>query len=144
MKAIMHPRDGLMLVPDDAVTDPSVTYPFEDAASPEPGPWQRAVSSLVLEGGVVRRVWDTVATPVPAEVLRWQFLASVKLAGFSHEAIEAMIASLEEPLRTVAQSKWSAATQIRRDNPLINQLGAVLGLTTEQIDQVFRVAAALE
>lgn len=38
---------------------------------------------------------------------------------------------------------WEYATQIRRDDPLITQLGATLGLTTAQIDALFTQAYGL-
>lgn len=70
MKAILHPRDGLMLVPDEVPTDPSATYLFEDAAAPETTALEVADSQLVLGlDNIVRRVW-TVRLKTDAEAQR--------------------------------------------------------------------------
>lgn len=43
----------------------------------------------------------------------------------------------------VTQINWNEATQIYRDNALINGMGAQMGLSSQQIDQLFILAATL-
>lgn len=55
------------------------------------------------------------------------------------ENVKAMIAQQDE----ATQITWEYAEEFRRDNPLLNQLAANLGLTDQQIDEFFVAAAAL-
>lgn len=81
--------------------------------------------------------------PVPDEVPAWRIKAIAKLAGLEH-AIAAALASLSEPARTVASAAWLEGNVIRRDSATVNQLAAALGITSAQMDQMFRDAAALK
>lgn len=53
--------------------------------------------------------------------------------------VEAMIAQSTEDVRIT----WEYALEFRRDDPLLNQLAANLGLTEAQIDEFFLAASAL-
>lgn len=53
--------------------------------------------------------------------------------------VENIIAGMDEATRIT----WEYALEFRRDDPLLLQLGANLGLTPEQIDQFFIEAAKL-
>lgn len=55
------------------------------------------------------------------------------------ETVETMIAAADRP----TQITWAEAIEFRRDDPLINGLGATLGLTSQQIDDLFTLAATL-
>jgi len=140
MKAINHPTQGLMLVADDVPTDPTVTFPFVDADPPSTQPGELATPALVLDGDVVRRTW-TVSNPVPDEVPMWALKAALELVGISEAQILAVVNSLPEPRRTVVRHRLSAA-HAERGHQLIQEFGAGLGLTSEQIDAVFRTAAS--
>ena len=39
-----------------------------------------------------------------------------------------------------AQLEWELCVELERSNPLLNQLGAQLNITSEQIDMIFKVA----
>jgi hypothetical protein len=51
--------------------------------------------------------------------------------------IEEVLRALPSPSREVAIIEWEYATEVHRDSDLINSLGPVLGLSDEQIDQMF-------
>lgn len=57
--------------------------------------------------------------------------------------IPAAIAALSEPQKTQAEIEWEYATHIHRTNPLVPMLSTGLGLTDEQIDQMFIEGANL-
>lgn len=57
--------------------------------------------------------------------------------------IDAVISSLPEPQKSAVQIDWEYATIFERSNPMINQLGVALGLTTEEIDIGFNEAKTL-
>ena len=62
----------------------------------------------------------------------------------STDDIEAAIAAIEDPTeRAAAQIEWEDATQYLRTHPLIEQIGAALELTPEQIDAMWMAAVEL-
>lgn len=75
---------------------------------------------------------------VPASVTPRQVRLLLLAQGLL-ESVEAMIASSTEDVRIT----WQYAQEFKRNDPLLTQLGANLGLTSEQIDQFFIDAAAL-
>lgn len=88
---------------------------------------------------------DRPAPPAAAVaiVTRRQALRVLHDAGLLDD-IDAAIDALPEPARTAARIDWEAATEFRRDFPLVLQLGASLGLTDAQLDDLFAAAAAIE
>jgi len=83
-----------------------------------------------------------VVAPVPAEVTmrqaRLALLAAGKLA-----AVEAAIDAMAEPTRTGARIEWEYSNALQRDNALVAALGPALGLSTNDVDNLFRAAAAI-
>lgn len=67
----------------------------------------------------------------------------VLLAGGLLAAVEAAIAAMPAPEGDAARIEWEYATEIRRDSALLEALGPQLGLTAEQIDQMFIQAIVL-
>ena len=53
------------------------------------------------------------------------------------------LAALPSPHRDAAEIEWEYASEVRRDAPLIAALGSALGLTEDQIDDLFAAAAML-
>jgi hypothetical protein len=78
--------------------------------------------------------------PLTARQLR----LGLVLNGISLPSVEAAIDAIEDPTdREVARIEWEYATTFERSHPLVNQIGAALGLTPEQIDAMWAEAAAL-
>jgi len=107
---------------------------------------------LLLED--VSRIEQTVNAhdPLDAEYLREeipdvtprQFRQALVLTGLITVAqVEAAIASQSEPLRSLALIEWEYSTMFKRNNPIVNQMAPALGLTAEQIDQVWLLAGTL-
>lgn len=62
--------------------------------------------------------------------------------GISLSSVEAAIDAIEDPTdREVARIEWEYATTFERSHPLVNQIGTALGLTPEQIDDMWTEAA---
>ena len=78
-------------------------------------------------------------TPVSARQIRTALLVS----GLSIDAIEAGLDSLEEPTRSIAKVAWDFSNEYYRDNPLIESLAPVLGLTGQQLDDLWVLAKTL-
>ena len=79
---------------------------------------------------------------VPEEIPLWAFRSVLELSGLKDSA-EAQIAALSEPAKTVATIQWEYGNFIRRDHPLITQMGEQLGLSNAQIDSIFIQADSL-
>jgi hypothetical protein len=59
-------------------------------------------------------------------------------------SVEAAIAALPEPDRTVATLAWAGDAKLARRGKTVLGLSAALGLSPEQIDALFIAAEALE
>jgi hypothetical protein len=59
------------------------------------------------------------------------------------DQVEAIIASMPGPDGQAARITWDYATEVRRDDPLLGQMADALGLTEEQIDNLFLSAVTL-
>ena len=80
---------------------------------------------------------------VPAEVTRRQALTVIKLAGLKG-AIDAAIESItDDSQRIAAETYWQESLHFERDNPLLNSLAEGVGITQEQLNNMFRQAVTL-
>lgn len=55
------------------------------------------------------------------------------------EAVEGAVAAGSQDLKDT----WEFSTEIQRDNPLLVQMGTALGKTSEDLDNLFKLAASL-
>ena len=107
---------------------------FYPAPPPEPQPpavpqsisFAQLLIGLVSEGWITAaegRAWrDRVALPAP---------------------VQALIASLPEAQQFAAETRAFAPSEVLRNDPLVQGLGAVAGKTTEELDQFFRTYAGV-
>lgn len=79
-------------------------------------------------------------SPVPVEVSVFQGCAALQQAGILDE-VEAYFAAL--PDDDISKLAWKKMTVFRRDSALMTSVGATFGLTSEQIDDLFRFAATI-
>lgn len=77
--------------------------------------------------------------PVPASVPKWAFLLVLRRMG-KEDALKTAIAAYNGADAARVRAKWEACEVIERDGATVNALGAAVGLTPEQVDQVFREA----
>lgn len=91
-------------------------------------------------GGTIERPYTPAPSPVPIEVTQAQAKIALERAGLYATAEAAINAA-----GTEAQIWWNCALTFRRDHPLIAAMAApeVLDLTSEQIDDLFRVAETI-
>lgn len=82
------------------------------------------------------------AAEVPSVTPR-QIRQALVLSGVSIPSIEAAIASLPEPQKSFAQIEWEYSTLFIRSNPLVAQIGAVVGFTSDQLDSLWKLAGSL-
>ena len=99
--------------------------------------WDEAASSWMPP--LVVTPDPAVPNGVPASVTARQARLALLGAGLLDD-VEAMLA---DPAHRATRIEWEYATQVERVSPLVDSIGGALGLTSEQIDALFRQAAAL-
>jgi len=81
---------------------------------------------------------------IPSVVTMAQARKALILDGISLSAVDAAIAAIEDATeRQLAQIDWEYSTTVRRDSSLVASLSPVLGLTEQQKDNLFVLAATL-
>lgn len=102
-------------------------------------PWAQLVSDVLA--GVYGPIGPYVE-PVPQVVsMRQARLALLQQNLLSQ--VDAAIDSLPSPSREQAQIEWEYSTEVRRNSPWVIELTPALGLTSEQMDDLFKLAATL-
>ena len=74
----------------------------------------------------------------------FQFWAQMEIEGLTASVEGSIDAISDAAERAVARARLNKSTSFNRDHPLIAQLSAVLGITDEQMDAMWRAAAAIE
>lgn len=69
---------------------------------------------------------------------RLALLSAGELAG-----VDAAIAAMPEPNRSVAKIAWEYSTEVQRTDALVTGIAAGLGMSEQQIDDLFIAAAQL-
>jgi hypothetical protein len=104
--------------------------------------------SVVGTGTIVEAdtiIWPAppVPTPVvPAEITMRQARLALLSAG-KLSAVQTAIDSMPEPMKTAAGIEWEYSNTVLRHNGFVSQLGPMLGLTSEQIDELFILGSTL-
>jgi hypothetical protein len=82
------------------------------------------------------------AVEVPKKVTMRQARLALLAAGLLDD-VESAIDALPEPPRQAARIEWDFSSEVFRDRDFVTMLGATLGLTDEEMDQLFITAATL-
>lgn len=72
----------------------------------------------------------------------WRFAAAIELAGLT-TAIESAIAGLSREQQVVVRARLARATTYNRTDPLFDQLAGAVGLTSAEVDELWRQAQNL-
>lgn len=103
-------------------------------------------TEFVLDVGTGEGAVNAITPPapvVPTSVTRRQAKQALLLAGLLDDAETAINAIADATERGVALIFWNDAVEFERANPLITAIGTAIGLTSEQIDDLFTTAATL-
>lgn len=84
-------------------------------------------------------VAPSIVERVPEAVAMWQAKAALELAGL----LAAADAAITSSSNIVLRHAWRDGNEFHRSSPAIADLGALLGLTSVQIDDLFRAASRL-
>jgi len=79
---------------------------------------------------------------VPTRVTMRQARLALLGAGLLSSVSEA-INNMAEPAKSAAQIEWEYSGEVHRNRPFVQQLGAALGLSSQQLDALFVQAATL-
>jgi len=109
------------------------------------------IGELELPDGTSEEVWAAklavyaTAPPAPPkpDLTPRQVRQALVLNGITLANIDAAIAQLPEPDRSLAQIEWEYSVAFVRTNPLIAQVAAILGWSTEQLDAMWDFAKTL-
>jgi hypothetical protein len=81
---------------------------------------------------------------VPESVSMAAARKALILGGVSLAAVDAAIDSITDSTeRDLARTDWEYAASVRRHSPLVDSLGAAIGLTEAEIDALFIAAGSL-
>lgn len=86
------------------------------------------------------------APPLPIEVPKAVTMRQARLALLQAGklgTVNAAIASMSGAQGEAARIEWDYSNEVQRAQPLVSALGGVLGMTSEQLDQLFITAATL-
>lgn len=97
---------------------------------------------IASDAAAVQRIIDEFRQPVPEIVSARQARLALLGAGLLAR-VEQALAALPGAEGEAARIEWEYATEIRRASPLINALAPILGLTGEQVDELFIAAKAI-
>lgn len=90
------------------------------------------------------KVVELTPPPKPESVTPAQIRIWLLSNGIDLETVTGMIAAIpDETIRKIAQVRWEYGLVVLRDDPLVQQMGASLGLTTEQMDAAFVAASQI-
>lgn len=99
-----------------------------------------------LVDGMWQERWtlvDAPPAPVPQSVEMAQARLALLYAGLLPQVDVAIDSIPDATQREAARVQWEYRTEVRRNSELVIELGTRLGLTDEQIDDLFRSAVML-
>jgi len=101
--------------------------------------------SLLSPQPKVGWLWDGVKIyrDIPSVTPR-QIRQALILSGISIAQIESALDSLPEPIKSLAKTEWEYSNAFERNRPLVEQMGAMLGWSSEQLDNLWLFAGGLK
>jgi hypothetical protein len=85
----------------------------------------------------------TPVVVVPTEVTPRQIKQALVLNGVTLASIEAALDTLSEPTKSLAKIEWEYSISFHRNRALVNQMGQMLGWTSQQLDDLWVFASKL-
>lgn len=106
--------------------------------------------SMVEDNGILTEAWQVL--PLTTEqkdqiAIAWRVQASVSMRqarlALSRQGLLGQVQAGIDALPEESQIEWEYAGFVERNSPLVQSLGSALGLTDEQLDDLFILAATL-
>jgi len=80
---------------------------------------------------------------IPREIANWRARAVLEINGLL-SAVDAMVQAMEGPEGIVVRQAWQAGAPLARNGSTVLTLAPALGLTSQQIDDMFIAAGSLQ
>ena len=90
-----------------------------------------------IEGATPEEIAEANKPKVPESISQMKLRKQLILSGISIASIDALIQSLPQPNRDLIYTMWEYAVVFDRSNPELIGLAQMLGLTSEQLDEIF-------
>ena len=122
---------------------PSIIVRLADGAHipADPGNTDYQEYQRWLDAGNEPEPYRPPPKPVPQSVTRFQARAALHLAGLLPRVEALMSDQATDPLARIA---WQDAQEFRRQGPTVLVMAQALGLSEQQLDELFTTAASLE
>lgn len=72
-----------------------------------------------------------------------QLRQAIVLSGMTMAQVDAILDSLDEPSKTLAKIAWEFSTKFERDDELVDFVASSIGITTEQTNDLWKLAKTL-
>lgn len=109
-----------------------------------PPDFDRSTESAVFNGSGWDVVQATIEIIVPDVVSRAQGKASLIQAGLWPSVVDYVAGIADQTEQLLAETALYDTQEWRRDSPFLNAAALALGLTKEQLDQLFIAAAQIQ
>lgn len=85
----------------------------------------------------------STAEPLPLLLSAWRFWAMMDLKGLRSKLTEEITSEPDPKLRAILSAKLSYSADYSRDDPIFKEIGGKLGLSEEELDEIFEEGAGL-
>lgn len=132
----------LYLLEHPEASQEEIDYQIEAMRPPEPVELEVPASLMALvKAPVVDPLVELQQWRETCEVSAFQAQAALTMAGYMKDIKALLEDPTTDPLTVLA---WNKAQTFRRLSPTVIELAALLGITDEQLDDLFRFAATIE
>jgi hypothetical protein len=112
-----------------------------------PEEWQAYVDKVnAFKDSILQTLgpWTVKITDyeVPSTIYLWELRSIIKSKGLE-ESVNEAIEDLPEDIKTPALEAWNHGTTIKRYSPTIKLIKTALGLSTYEVDEIFRSATKI-
>lgn len=134
MKYIYNPTTGDAILALDTI-ESEYSIPFLENNFIKP---KVNLETLELYEGATPEEIDTYKKSlIPPSISQMKLRKQLILNSISIASIDALIQSLPNPHKDLIYTMWEYAVVFDRDNAELNQMAQMLGITQEQLDDIF-------
>ena len=90
-----------------------------------------------IEGATPEEIAEANKPIVPESISQMKLRKQLIISGISIASIDALIQSLPQPNKDLIYTMWEYAVVFDRHNPELNAMAEMLGITQEQLDEIF-------
>lgn len=90
-----------------------------------------------IEGATPEEIAEANKAKVPESISQMKLRKQLILSGVSIASIDALIQQLPQPNRDLIYTMWEYAVVFDRSNSELNAMAEMLGISQEQLDEIF-------